>query len=268
MTSNLVGSAEAVAFDQIDLLLNAELITAAVQSDNANSNLQVNTDAPQTSAAHSDLQGFANTTTSSISPSPVNRLSRKRRRVAINSIPADQNVPQQAIQAVDFYTEDVLRGDGTETWSSVLEEISEAIKNIPEVILTDNSEVVTSSGVQGSSTTEDLIVPVKSSVDLPSNQYHFNHELMLEISEKCRQMQESLNIHSELTRRMYGCIDTLLSNSAEQGSLNRVLLERTDNLEGTLQRSVQSHENERHNRQLMVRLLANLNRAILHNGRL
>lgn len=135
------------------------------------------------------------------------------------------------------------------------------------VILTNKSEVVTSPGVQGASTTEIITVPAKSSVDLPPNQQHFNHELMLEISENCRQMQEILNIHSELTRRMYGCIDTLLSNSAEQGSLNRVLLERTDNLEGTLQRILQSHDHERHNRQLMVRLLANLNRAILRNGR-
>ncbi|KAA0722903.1 hypothetical protein E1301_Tti013670 [Triplophysa tibetana] len=114
----------------------------------------------------------------------------------------------------DFYTEDVLRGDATETWSSVLAEFSEAVKNVPEVILTNTSEVVGLSGVQGAPTTEGLTVPVKSSVDLPSNQYHLNHELMFEMF--LIQLQESLNIHSELARRMYGCVDTLLSNSAEQ----------------------------------------------------
>ncbi|KAA0720558.1 hypothetical protein E1301_Tti019688 [Triplophysa tibetana] len=200
-------------------------------------NADVLTDTPQTSAAYGDLQAFVTqpgfaTPTPSISPRPVNRLSRKRRRVAINSTPADppvsiQNIPPQTIQPVDFYTEDVLRGDATETWSSVLAEFSEAIKNVPEVILTDNSEVVTSSGVLGAPTTEGLTVPVKSSVELPSSQYHFNHELMLEIT--------------------------------DQGALNRLLLDRTDNIQGTLQRIVQSHENERCQKQLTMRSVRDRN---------
>ncbi|KAA0713586.1 hypothetical protein E1301_Tti019623 [Triplophysa tibetana] len=196
--------------------------------------------------------GFATPTTSSISPRPVNRLSRKRRRAAINSIPADppvsiQNVPPQASQPVDFYTEDALGVDATEACNSILAEISEAI-------LTNNREVVISSGDQGATATECITVPAKSSVDLPSNQDHFNHELLLGINEKLDQLQETLNIHSEIARRMYGCVDTLLSNSADQGALNRLLLDRTENIQGTLQRIVQSHEDDCSQKQLMRRI--------------
>ncbi|KAA0708117.1 R2 Retrovirus-related Pol polyprotein from type I retrotransposable element [Triplophysa tibetana] len=178
-------------------------------------------------------------------------LSRKRRRASINSTPAEppvprQNVPLQASQPVDFYTEDALGGDATEACNSILAEISEAI-------LTNNLEVVTSSGDQGATATEGITVAAKSSVDLPSNQYHFNHELLLGISEKLGQLQETLNIHSEIARRMYGCVDTLLSNSADQGALNRLLLDRTENIQGTLQRIVQSHEDDCSQKQLMMR---------------
>ncbi|KAA0703614.1 hypothetical protein E1301_Tti015540 [Triplophysa tibetana] len=159
--------------------------------------------------------GFATPKTPAISSRPVNRLSRKRRRVAINSTPAEppvprQNLPLQAsqpvgkcesVESVDFYTEDALGGDATETWNSVLAELW-------ETILTNNREVVTSSGAQGATATECITVPAKSSVDLPSNQDHFNHELLLGISEKLGQVQENLNIHSEIARRMYGCLDT------------------------------------------------------------
>ncbi|KAA0711779.1 hypothetical protein E1301_Tti019094 [Triplophysa tibetana] len=120
----------------------------------------------------------------------------------------------------DFYRENVLRDDAVVTSSSVSVGFSEAINNVPEVILTDHAAGVTSSEVPGAYAAEDRAVLGKSSLiieqPLPSNQHHFNHELLMELSKICRQLKESLNFHSELTRKMYGCVDTLLTNSAEQ----------------------------------------------------
>lgn len=118
----------------------------------------------------------------------------------------------------------------------------------------------------------------------PSNQNHITHQLLLEVQENLnthgevlRKIYELLktpsaahsqiertdsikellhailNTHRELLRKIYGLLEAA---SAEQAQVNRVQLE-------LLQTVVQNHESENTQRQLVVRLLANINRAIL-----
>ncbi|XP_057183260.1 uncharacterized protein LOC130549926 [Triplophysa rosa] len=254
-----------MTFDRIDQLLNAALNSGS-QNGTTNSDRQALVTQP----------GFAIPTTSAASLRPINRLSRRRRSVALNSIPVappvvppTQRVHTESSQTVDFYTESLLRAGGdTVTWRTVLADTPDASNDAHGLFVPNNTESISSEDPgESADVNVNRTAPGEPSViieqPLPSNQEHFTQELLLELREHTRGVQEQLNFHSEITRKIYGCVEPLLTNSLEQVAVNRLLINRMEFLQGALQTVIQNHEAENSQRQLMVRLLSNLTRAIL-----
>ncbi|XP_026097190.1 uncharacterized protein LOC113068630 [Carassius auratus] len=102
---------------------------------------------------------------------------------------------------------------------------------------------------------------------LPSNQQCFIHELLLGGREHNRRVEEKLLSLRRCSACSFSHIDTLLTNSVEQGQICRLVHERKDFIAEQVKKIDSGRWEEFRERQLTVTLLSNIKNAVLGGGK-
>lgn len=98
---------------------------------------------------------------------------------------------------------------------------------------------------------------------LPSNQQNFSHDLLIELLEQNRRAEDELNIISENVKKLRDGFDMLMTNSVEQGSLIRLVVDRVGFNQDLLKKFDTMFQDAFRERRLMVTLLSNINKAVI-----
>ncbi|XP_051980579.1 uncharacterized protein LOC127641694, partial [Xyrauchen texanus] len=106
---------------------------------------------------------------------------------------------------------------------------------------------------------------IEADENLPSNQQNFSHDLLMELREQNRLADEKLDIISENVKRLCDCVHMVMTNSEEQGSLIRFILDRVGANREMLNKIEKILQDEFRESQLMVNILTNINNAVIEH---